>query len=195
MATATPWGLSDYKKKYATGIIFYGTPGHGGIHISKKLNEQIHSAWRRVNGWYEEDCDWAIVAMTFDQFFNGKELEDAERTAKNWNPKGYMAFTGKEIKPEESYMLRKSLFEELHKNDYVAISAWGDSSEGVPKGYVGVFAGKGGRLPSGDYPDGCKYFLVLDEEYSQRQEFGFVIDLWRHSYWEDNPGIRTKRVA
>jgi hypothetical protein len=31
-------------------------------------------------GWYEEDCDWAVVALSFPQFFTADELEAARRT-------------------------------------------------------------------------------------------------------------------
>lgn len=29
----------------------------------------MHPAWRENDGWYEEDCDWAIAALTFPAEF------------------------------------------------------------------------------------------------------------------------------
>ena len=43
----TPWGKADSKEVVTRGIIFYGTPGHGGFHVSKKLNEKNISRMAR----------------------------------------------------------------------------------------------------------------------------------------------------
>lgn len=57
----TPWGKSSSGQRMAPGITLYHTPGHGGMKVVKRLNEQIPAAFRHVNGWYEEDCDAKIV--------------------------------------------------------------------------------------------------------------------------------------
>ena len=106
MATRTPWGMSDYREELAPGIIWYGTPSHGGCHLDPCANSKIHDAWRRADGWYEEDCDWAIVAFHFPQAFL-KDYRQAIDTLRNWHPKAYMQVTGVELRPDESYMLRK----------------------------------------------------------------------------------------
>ena len=61
----TPWGYSDSSEAIAEGIAWYGTPSHGGYHLSMARNAEVHDAWRRPDGWYEEDCDWCMVALTF----------------------------------------------------------------------------------------------------------------------------------
>jgi len=86
--------------------MWYGTPSHGGAHVSPTLNALIHDAWRREDGWYEEDCDWAIVAFHFPKAFL-KDYQQAIETLRNWHPIAYMKVTGTELKPEESYMLRE----------------------------------------------------------------------------------------
>lgn len=58
----TPWGRSDYAKEYAPGIVWYGTPSHGGFKLDRERNAAVPDYMRREGGWYEEDCDWAIVA-------------------------------------------------------------------------------------------------------------------------------------
>lgn len=65
----TPWGKSQYSKQYVRGIVFYGTPGHGGFRVSKTKQAKMPEALRLDNGkncgWYEEDCDYALVVMAF----------------------------------------------------------------------------------------------------------------------------------
>jgi hypothetical protein len=69
MATMTPWGKSQCSKKYMRGVNEYGTAGHGGICVSKGVAKKylskyaIDVAIKYGNGyWFEEDCEWAIVA-------------------------------------------------------------------------------------------------------------------------------------
>ena len=94
MSTSTPWGKADYVKKYAAGIIWYSTPSHGGFHVCPTKNLQIPEYMREAGGWYEEDCDWAIVATIFPAAFLADKdpawtLQQARDTLKNWNPKAY----------------------------------------------------------------------------------------------------------
>ena len=82
--TATPWGRADFGHKYASGIISYSTPGHGGFHLSSRLNAQVHPAWRDPDGWYEEDCEWAVVAITFPEVFHPDHQKIAHECALRW---------------------------------------------------------------------------------------------------------------
>jgi len=90
--TATPWGKSDYAKRYAVGVMFYETPSHGGFHLSPKKNVLVHSALRNDDGWYEEDCEWAKVALTFPALFTSEEYEGATKTAQTYFPETYKQF-------------------------------------------------------------------------------------------------------
>lgn len=83
--TATPWGKADMVTRYTLGINFYNTPGHGGFHVSKKLNKRIPEYFRTATfgqlgnrGWYEEDSDWAIVVTVFATFRDGSIFTEAE---------------------------------------------------------------------------------------------------------------------
>ena len=88
----TPWGLADNKEVIAEGIVNYTTPSHGGIKLSRERQDQMHSALRLADGWYEEDCDWARVAVNFPLYFqrplrDGKTEADAARaTLRYWFP-------------------------------------------------------------------------------------------------------------
>lgn len=103
----TPWGKSDHEKVIAHGITFYGTPSHGGFKLHSAKNYQIPDYMRSKDGWYEEDCDWAIVAVVFPEHFVDS-YHQALDTLKNWHPKEYQKYFGVILKPEESYVLRMS---------------------------------------------------------------------------------------
>jgi hypothetical protein len=180
MPTTTPWGKSQTKQTYIRGINFYSTSSHGGIHVSEKLNQKIHVTWRNDNGWYEEDCEWAIVGISFPEICSKEELELAHKTAKEYFPHEYEIALGIIVLPSESAKLREELFYELHKDDYIVLSAITHDKE-----FVKVIAGKGGRLINGMYPDDTKEFLVPTEEYNNRYE-NFAIDLNRHEELIEN---------
>jgi hypothetical protein len=83
----TPWGTSDYRKEYAPGIVFYGTPSHGGFKLDAAHNAQIRDEWRIEDAWYEEDCDANYVAATFPDLFphvDQAEVAEAIEWVKKW---------------------------------------------------------------------------------------------------------------
>jgi len=118
-ATSTPWGRSDYEMEYADGVVFFGTPSHGGFRLSKKMNARIPEVFRNADGWYEEDCEYAKVSYflseCFPETFTAHDGEvknakaDAERSLKSWNYKQWEAWTGREVDPAESYCKRMDL--------------------------------------------------------------------------------------
>ena len=81
----TPWGPAQQVERIAEGIDFYSTAGHGGYKISaerkKAMPEPYRSHQTFAGGlWYEEDCDWAVVALSFpDEVF---KYDDPEKKAK-----------------------------------------------------------------------------------------------------------------
>ncbi len=171
--TSTPWGRAQYAAKYAPGIICYSTAGHGGFHLSSTRNAQVHPAWRSLDGWYEEDCQWAVVAITFPAAFPGDAVAEAHQSAKRWMPHEYMAALGVEVSPEESYILQVEAFHAEHKNDLLAIVAYGDWADWVPEGKVRVGACIAGREGTGKVE---RYFLVDAERYDSHGKFSYVID-------------------
>ena len=63
------------------------TASHGGFYLDAEMNAQVPEAWRVATfndlglaGWYEEDCDWCLVALTFPQHFTVSQMADAYRT-------------------------------------------------------------------------------------------------------------------
>ncbi len=92
--TETPWGQPQSTREIAPGIVRYDTASHGGYYVSpERVAEmpkplQAFKPWAGSN-WYEEDCDWSIVALAFPQFFDGDAVPLALKTLKNYQPELY----------------------------------------------------------------------------------------------------------
>lgn len=97
----TPWGKADHQKRYGSApnyVMFYSTPSHGGFLVSFDMGEKMPPGLRAVptwagtnayGKWYEEDCDWAIVALAFPALFEPKQILAAVETANTvWADKG-----------------------------------------------------------------------------------------------------------
>jgi len=77
MTIQTPWGLSQDREIVAEGLEFVSTASHGGINVSQERNKQIPDNMKNQtfnqlgeSGWYEEDCDWCIPVIVFNQEFS-----------------------------------------------------------------------------------------------------------------------------
>ena len=85
---SSPWGAPDQITEYAPGIAFYETPSHGGFYLSPDRRRQVPAAWSayaarwaRKPGWFEEDCAWAAVALTWPELFTARMVEAARGVA------------------------------------------------------------------------------------------------------------------
>jgi len=166
----SPWGKIQVVEVILTGDIWVvSTAGHGGIKVSRSYQARIPKFIRREGGWYEEDIDWAIVAVTFPEAFKEKDVEGAHKTMVSWLPDEYRRLTGKEISAQESFVMRERKARAKHRDDWVVKGAWGDWHEAVPPGMVGVVATKGGRGGKE------RWFLVAENRYTIGP-IGYVID-------------------
>ncbi len=84
---ATPWGHADIIHPVADGVVFVSTPSHGGYWLSDDRLAKIPNHWRLAryrpssdSPWFEEDCDWVLVALTFPGLFPAEAAEPAKRT-------------------------------------------------------------------------------------------------------------------
>lgn len=175
----TPWGPADNVFELCDGIHIVSTPGHGGFKVDRKLNARIPQYMRRKDGWYEEDCEYALVLLALaDEIKPGAEdLMNARQTVRNYYPDEYERFTGEVIPPGESHEKDRRLFQEEHQDDLVVVSAAGTWHEDCPEGMVLVDATRGGKR---ELHTSGRTFLVRDEEYAQRSRFGFIVDPDRH---------------
>lgn len=171
----TPWGAAQGATVYAEGIVEYATASHGGFHLSPERNAAVHPTLRSEGGWYEEDCGWAAVAITFPDLFTAFERRCAETTLKDWFPDAWEAIFGTVLGPGDSYQKDRRTFAAAHAADWVVISAI-RSSHRTPM--VEVVATLGGRRhPRAEE----RRFLVPAPEYEADRPFGFVIDPARHA--------------
>lgn len=102
----SPWGKVQHCNQIAEGIVSVSTASHGGLKLSIERNNQIPEGARKSSGWYEEDCEWSIVALVFPKDFAMVPHEDVVRCTKEYNPIAYKAITGETVEPEESWVLR-----------------------------------------------------------------------------------------
>lgn len=165
----SPWGAIQHAKQVAEGIELVSTAGHGGFKLDRRRNAKMPEVFRRPGGWYEEDCEYALVVLIFPELFSEKEVEAAHKSAKNWFPDEYEKHFGVVIPLNESGKKRERAFKAETQDKFVVRAAWGDYHKNVPAGMVGVLA----KCESTQEE---KSFLVPGTEYAQRSPCGFVID-------------------
>jgi hypothetical protein len=175
MSASTPWDGSQMAVIYAEGVVAHSTAGHGGFHLSADRNAKVHPLLRKETPWYEEDCEWAAVAMSFPDLFTAYERSMAEKTIRNTWPDLWEAIHGCELAEGESWAKDRRAFDQRHAGDYIVASAiFSDQHPGMTE----VVAVVGGDRESGDDE---RRFLVPSGEYAGRGRFGFVIDPARHA--------------
>ena len=165
----SPWGKIDQSKVVAEGITQVSTAGHGGFKLDRKRNSLIPVIFRKEGGWYEEDCEWAIVALFFPNAFSEDSRHIAVKTVKDFYPDQFEKHFEVYIPTGDSYEKDTRQFAQQCYEKFVVTSAWGDWHHNVPKGMVGVYARK-------DSTNERKYFLVTASEYADRNHFGFVVN-------------------
>ena len=106
---STPWGPSQGAEEIADGITFYTTASHGGFHLSPKRQAAMPGFMRAESWaggpWYEEDCDWSMVAVVFREHFV-KDYDAAIHTLRNWKPEIFERFFGVIVTAADSYKRR-----------------------------------------------------------------------------------------
>lgn len=82
---SSPWGPVQDATHVAPGIWFVSTEGHGGYLLSTErrlaMPEHLKQVYTFAGGnWYEEDCDWSLVALAFPDTFPADALPHARAT-------------------------------------------------------------------------------------------------------------------
>ncbi|KEZ19425.1 hypothetical protein CP98_01946 [Sphingobium yanoikuyae] len=173
MRVSTPWGMSQGATSYADGVVCHSTASHGGFKLDRARNTALHPALRIKGGWYEEDGDWARVAVGYPDLFTDREKASADRTLRDWDPDAWEAVHGRALSAEESFTRDRQRFEREHAGDWVVISAV--TSKQYP-GFVETIAAIGGQRDRSD----TRPWLVSADEYRAGRH-GFVINPARHA--------------
>lgn len=168
----SPWGKIDGVDTIAEGIWVFSTPGHGGVKLSRKRQNEMPAIFRKQGGWYEEDCEAALVVLGLQRYFSQEKVVQAEKSVKDWFPDQYETWSGTVIPIHESRTKTKRKFDEDNYHNFVTISAYGDWQKNVPINMVGVVAKQNSTGIE-------KYFLVHKDEYQNRKT-SFVINLDKH---------------
>lgn len=90
-APNTPWGKADMMVEYSDEVTFFATPSHGGFRVKGASLERIPSEYRETkysqgwHGWFEEDCDWAIVAWYIPEIFDAEARDHARYSLQHYN--------------------------------------------------------------------------------------------------------------
>lgn len=177
LSANTPWGPSQEATVYGEGVTCHSTAGHGGFHLSVDRNRGVHPMLRVQGGWYEEDAEWAIVALSFPHLFTTFERWHADRTVKDLWPDAWEAIFGTILAPGESHTKERRAFEAKHAADWVVVSAITSDHQ---QGFAEVVATPGGQRGQGSAE---RRFLVPSAEYDMGR-FGFVIDPDRHASYD-----------
>lgn len=178
MSASTPWGGSQMAVVYTEGVVAHMTSGHGSFHLSTERNAKVHPLLRKDTPWYEEDCEWAIVAMSFPDLFTAYERSTAEKIIRNTWPDAWEQIHGRSLAEGESWARDRRAFDQRHAADYIAMSAiLSDQRSGMTEVVAKI---GGGHIRGGEE----RRFLVASNEYAGRGQFGFVIDLARHTEYD-----------
>jgi hypothetical protein len=97
VGSSSPWGRIDGVSALGPDAVEATTASHGGIRVSLTALARIPEALRETafsgDGWFEEDCDWAIpyLVLGLDRFeptaARGAEVvEAAHRTLARFHP-------------------------------------------------------------------------------------------------------------
>jgi hypothetical protein len=164
----SPWGIVEFQTNYAPGVDVVVTPGHGGFKLSPEQNALIPELFRKADGWYEEDCEYAVPVFFLDVPGFRDKKDRAEKTLRVWFWKQYEMHFGVVLPPGVSMLKDEYVHKFVNAAKFVVRSALN-----IGNGKTGVLAVRAS--------DGVEsWFVVPADEYRSRGSLPFVIDETRH---------------
>lgn len=95
LPSCTPWGPAQGGTRYADGIVFVHTAGHGGFVLDRERAQTIQRLIPLFetfgeNGprFYEEDCDASVVIVVFEEAFSDQQVFNAIRSIRSASSHG-----------------------------------------------------------------------------------------------------------
>ncbi len=83
---SSPYGAIQTTRQIAPGLWSVSTASHGGIQVSPQRQGAMPEHLRLSRTWFEEDCEWALVALAFPNDFSPAHVADAILTVCNAYP-------------------------------------------------------------------------------------------------------------
>lgn len=82
--TSSPWGTVQGGKELLPGIWTIYTASHGGLWLSDERLDEMPEGMQEtpysLGPWFEEDCDWALVAAIYPDAFTDQQHQRATDT-------------------------------------------------------------------------------------------------------------------
>ena len=193
----SPWGKINHETPVTDGIVFVGTAGHGGFKLDRIRNAKIPDYMRQPGGWYEEDCEYAMVIVAFPQHFPPADVETAKKSLCDWFPDHYAQFYGVPLESlkGKSRTYDQRVFEQENADKWVVVTAWYSPDkpcpvESFPEGKILVAASLGGK-PC--HPTERRFYFIPAAEYRDAPHFGFVIDETKYNQFIPQAQSDTER--
>lgn len=163
MTVNTPWGPSQTTKTLATGIISITTAGHGGIYLEPLRQSHVARLFPDFatfagGPWYEEDEDWAVVALAFPEAFEDEAVYYAVEAATRFRHAESHRWDCVEswLATAASGLVRKraNAFADIVKDKWRIGSMSSGTPDGVPNNYwqVSLYRGKERKTAYMPYP-------------------------------------------
>lgn len=108
---STPWGIATDREVIAPGIEAVETGGHGGIVLSAARQAAMPSHLRLEQPFYEEDEDWALVALAFPEIYRESLMDALARAG---------VFTSPSVPRERDANSAMEAFYAKHSPGYIA---------------------------------------------------------------------------
>ena len=140
------WGAIQAAEQILPGIWQVHTASHGGFILSDSRQAAMPGSLKLDGTSYEEDADYALVALGFEAEFtrlggaDALMVRNAHDTVRNWHPDRYAAFTGKPVEPRDSHILKLRDAYAVRIGRHVVVAAFGSWADWVPEGKTGVVA-------------------------------------------------------
>lgn len=145
----TPWGKADQVRHIGRGIKSVCTPSHGGYYVPPAELAKMPEAARKTHagpGWYEEDCDWCLVALAFPDLFEEPAIAAAVTTCENWMTAEQCAPFGLKMSARNVHKQREEEQRILDSGAVVRCAAIGTWKDKISTGRVHVlFRDKAGK--------------------------------------------------
>lgn len=173
----TPWGASQTIERVADGIRFISTASHGGYHLSPERWAVLQAEFPAFHSWagpqwLEEDCDCALVVLTWPELFSDQAVFFALRSGREWRKESVTA-AWEATDRAQAIIRRHDSFKATVETLWEKGGLWAPV-EGAPSGSWGVMLSRGEERRSVVFPKYPEKEFYSDEELAEVELVGAV---------------------